>query len=92
MPLNYELEVDSTFLFAGRGWRVVFFSAKRHVISVKPYQYDTQPLTVNGVSGKIYDIIRERMRDIYLNKNVPAYLNKKAKEAEIASKGREARR
>lgn len=80
VPLNYELEVDSTFLFAGRGWRVVFFSAKRHVISVKPYQYDTQPLTVNGVSGKIYDIIRERMRDIYLNKNVSAYLNKKAKE------------
>ena len=72
VPLNYELEVDSTFLFAGRGWR--------HVISVKPYQYDTQPLTVNGASGRIYDIIRERMRDIYLQKKVPAYLNKKAKE------------
>lgn len=80
VPLNYELEVDSTFLFAGRGWRVVFFSSKRHVISVKPYQYDTQPLTVNGASGRIYDIIRERMRDIYLQKKVPAYLNKKAKE------------
>ena len=79
VPLTYDLEIDQTFLFAGRGWKVNFFSAERHVIGVKPYPYDAQPLTVSGSTGHIHDVVRKRMLDIYNSDTVPAYLNKVAK-------------
>ncbi|MGN0915467.1 MAG: DEAD/DEAH box helicase [Succinivibrio sp.] len=80
VPLNYDLDVDTTFIFAGRGWRVNYFSAERRLIGVKPYQYDAQPLLINGSSGHIHDYVRRKMFEIYNEEIIPPYLNSVAKE------------
>ena len=72
--------IGDTFLFAGRGWKVNFFSQERHIIGVKPYQFDAQPLSMNGSAGHIHDTVRERMLKIYKEGIIPPYLNKTAKE------------
>ncbi len=86
VPLSYDLEIDETFLFAGRGWRVNYFSAERKVIGVKPFPYDTQPLSVSGNGGFVHDVVRQRMLKIYKSDKIPSYLNKVAKEHLIAGK------
>ena len=80
VPLNYDLDIGQTFLFAGRGWKVNFFSAERKIIGVKPYPYDAQPLVVTGSTGHIHDVVRARMFDIYKSGHIPKYLNKVAAE------------
>lgn len=72
--------IGDTFLFAGRGWKVNFFSQERHIIGVKPYQFDAQPLSMNGSAGHVHDTVRERMLKIYKEGIIPPYLNKTAKE------------
>ena len=72
--------IDDTFLFAGRGWKVNFFSQERHIIGVKPFPYDAQPLLMNGSAGHVHDEVRSRMLKIYKSKTIPAYLNKTAAE------------
>ena len=67
-------------MFAGRGWKVNFFSQERHVIGVKPYPHDAQPLSMNGSAGHVHDRVRERMLKIYKEGKIPQYLNKTAKE------------
>lgn len=80
VPLTRAISIDDTFLFAGRGWKVNFFSQERRIIGVKPYQYDAQPLNISGSSGHIHDVVREKMYEIYSKGVVPQYLSKKAKE------------
>ncbi|MBR1612626.1 MAG: DEAD/DEAH box helicase [Succinivibrio sp.] len=80
VPLTRDLMIDDTFLFAGRGWKVNFFSQERHVIGVKPYPHDAQPLSMNGSAGHVHDRVRERMLKIYKEGKIPQYLNKTAKE------------
>ncbi len=80
VPLSRDLMIDDTFLFAGRGWKVNFFSQERHIIGVKPFPYDAQPLLMNGSAGHVHDEVRSRMLKIYKSKTIPAYLNKTAAE------------
>ena len=78
--LGRDLNVGDTFLFAGRGWKVNFLSHERHIIGVKPYQFDTQPLNMAGTGGHIHDVVRERMFKLYKEGIVPPYLSKVARE------------
>lgn len=80
VPLSRDLMIDDVFLFAGRGWKVNFFSQERHVIGVKPYPHDAQPLSMNGSAGHIHDVVREKMLSLYTKGIIPPYLNKVAKE------------
>ncbi|MBO5566842.1 MAG: DEAD/DEAH box helicase [Succinivibrio sp.] len=79
VPLNQPISIDDTFLFAGRGWKVVYFSQERKIIGVKSYPHDAQPLVVNGTSGRIHDAIREEMFRLYTEGKIPPYLNKNAR-------------
>ena len=78
IPLSQDLIIGDTFLFAGRGWKVNFFSQERHLIGVKAYPHDAQPLQMNGSAGHIHNEVRKRMFEIYRNKKIPVYLNKVA--------------
>ena len=78
IPLSQDLIIGDTFLFAGRGWKVNFFSQERHLIGVKAYPHDAQPLQMNGSAGHIHNEVRKRMFEIYRNRKVPVYLNKVA--------------
>lgn len=79
VPLTRSLEIDDVFLFAGRGWKVVFFSEERKLIGVKSSNLVAEPLMLYGSSGQIHDTIREEMYRIYTNEEIPAFLNKQAK-------------
>ncbi len=79
IPLNQPLSIGDTFLFAGKGWEVVFFNSKQHQISVKPYKDTTSPLVLDGNSGKIHDGVREKMFNLYKTDEIPLYLNKIAR-------------
>ncbi len=80
VPLNRELMIGDTFLFAGKGWEVNFISNERKIIGVKYYPHDTYPLQLNGSGGHVHDMVRQRMRRIYESQDIPAYLNTRAKE------------
>ena len=85
VPLSSPLDIDFPFLFAGKGWKVVFFSQERKLIGVKPYLHEASPLTLNGSIGNIHDEIRREMLRIYKEGVPPPYLNKTA--AENCSRG-----
>lgn len=78
IPLNQPLSTGDTFLFAGKGWEVVFFNNEQHQISVKPYKDNTEPLLLDGTSGKIHNGVREKMFELYNSNTIPKYLNKTA--------------
>jgi len=80
VPLSRDLMIDDTFLFAGRGWKVNFFSQERRIIGVKPFQFNAQPLAINGSAGHIHDEVRKRMFAIYTQKYIPPYVNRVAAE------------
>lgn len=80
VPLSSPLEIDFSFLFAGKGWKVVFFSQERKLIGVKPYPHEAAPLTLNGSIGNIHEEVRKEMLRIYQEGKTPAYLNKTAAE------------
>lgn len=79
VPLTRSLEIDDVFLFAGRGWKVVFFSEERKLIGVKNSNLVAEPLMLYGSSGQIHDTIREEMYKIYIQEEIPQFLNKQAK-------------
>lgn len=79
-PLNQPLSIDDTFLFAGRGWKVVYFSQERKLIGVKPYPHHTQPLLLSGSAGHIHDRVRQEMLALYEGEEVPQFLNRVAQE------------
>lgn len=79
VPLTRSLEIDDVFLFAGRGWKVVFFSEERRLIGVKSSNAAAEPLMLYGSSGQIHDTIRQEMFKIYASGEIPAFLNKQAK-------------
>lgn len=78
IPLNQPLSTGDTFLFAGKGWEVVFFNNQQHLISVKPYKDDTEPLILDGSGGRIHNGVREKMFELYNGDEIPRYLNKTA--------------
>ncbi len=80
VPINRELAIGETFLFAGKGWEVNFISTERKIIGVKYYPHDTDPLQLNSFGGHVHDMVRQRMRRIYESTDIPAYLNAKARE------------
>ncbi|MCR5537079.1 MAG: DEAD/DEAH box helicase [Succinivibrio sp.] len=80
VPLTEDLPLDTTFLFAGKAWKVVFLSHERRIIGVKPYPHEALPLAINGNSGKIHDVVRREMFRLYQEGEIPPFLNKQARE------------
>ncbi len=78
LPLNQPLELGETFLFAGKGWEVIFFSSEKRQITVKPYKETTMPIAIDGNGMKIHDGVREKIYQLYTSNTVPKYLNRTA--------------
>ncbi len=79
VPLTKPLEIEDVFLFAGRAWKVVYINEERKIIGVKNTTQAAEPLMLYGGSGQIHNTIREEMYNIYINKEIPSFLNKQAK-------------
>lgn len=78
IPVFSPLAEDDTFLFAGKGWKVVFFNEQKRIIGVKAYTGKTDELPFGGAGGKIHDALREEMLRIYMTGQVPPCLDERA--------------
>jgi ATP-dependent Lhr-like helicase len=77
-PVSQPLELGMTFLFAGRGWKIVFLSDTQKIIGVKPYPHTALPLVIGGAGGRIHDRLRSAMFELYCNGKIPEFLNRAA--------------
>lgn len=78
IPIFSPLAEDDTFVFAGRGWKVVFFNEQKRIIGVKPFTGKTDELPFGGAGGKIHNALREEMLRIYLTGDIPPCLDQRA--------------
>ncbi|MGN0909648.1 MAG: DEAD/DEAH box helicase [Succinivibrio sp.] len=78
VPVSQPLELGMTFLFAGRGWKIVFLSDSQKIIGVKPYPHTTLPLVLGGAGGRIHDKLRSTMFEMYCEGKIPEFLNRAA--------------
>lgn len=80
IPIFGPLAEGDTFLFAGRGWQVVFFNMQKRIIGVKAHTGKTNELPFGGAGGRIHDALREEMYRIYITGDAPPCLDKQAQE------------
>ncbi|MEE1340679.1 MAG: DEAD/DEAH box helicase [Succinivibrionaceae bacterium] len=78
IPLNQPLTIGKNFLFAGKGWEVVFVNPQNRIISVREYNNKTEPIGLDGGSELIHDGVREKMFELYKGNIIPKYLNEEA--------------
>ncbi len=79
VPISEPLSVDSTFLLAGKGWKVVFFNEEHRQIGVKPYHERCLPLLFSGAGGQVAAEVRREMLRLYSEEEpLPSFLNKTA--------------
>ena len=79
LPITDPLAEGSYLIFAGRRWIVVSLDLERRVIEVKPAPGGRVP-HFGGGGGLIHDRIREEMRRIYAETDIPSYLDAQARE------------
>lgn len=87
VPLLQPLSIGDNFIFAGKAWELIFINSEKHQLFVKPYNKDSNPISLDGSAGHIHDEIRKKMYELYTSDKIPLYLDKKAKEHLL--KGRE---
>jgi ATP-dependent helicase Lhr and Lhr-like helicase len=87
LPINFSPPEESHLIFGGRRWTVLGVDHERRVISVQPSEAGRVPV-FHGGGGEIHDGIRARMRDIYMDENVPVYLDPCARQ--LLDEGRRA--
>ncbi len=79
LPVRYPLLVDSFVIFAGRRWRVVAVNDERRIAELMPAEGGRLP-KFDGDGVLIHDRIREEMRQVYLDDDLPSYLDATGRE------------
>jgi ATP-dependent Lhr-like helicase len=75
LPVTTPVTVDLTLVFGGRRWRVADVDDGRKVISVVPAGGGRPPAFPGGGAAPVHDRVRQEMRDVYLDRDVPAFLD-----------------
>ncbi len=78
LPIDRPVAVDSLLIFGGRRWLVVEVDSAKKVIVLKPSKGGVPP-KFGGQAGWIHDRIRQEMFAVYMEKNVPVFLDTQAK-------------
>jgi ATP-dependent helicase Lhr and Lhr-like helicase len=79
LPIDRPIAIDSFMIFGGRRWLVLEVDAAKKVIVLKPAKGGKAPI-FGGEAGWIHDRIRQEMFAVYMDKNVPVFLDAQAKE------------
>jgi ATP-dependent Lhr-like helicase len=79
LPIDRPVAVDSLLIFGGRRWLVLEVDSTKKIITLKPATGGKVPL-FGGQAGWIHDRIRQEMFAIYAGKEIPVFLDAKAKE------------
>jgi ATP-dependent Lhr-like helicase len=78
IPVDFPVLVDSMTIFAGRRWLVVAVDTATKTIELTEARGGVTP-QFNPSSGDIADRIRQKMRELYVATEVPAYLDQQAR-------------
>ena len=74
LPITSPLLVDSFLIFAGRRWRIVGIDEKRREVELEIAVGGLVP-RFDGNGALIHDRIRKEMRQVYIDTDVPIYLD-----------------
>ncbi|MBN3585226.1 hypothetical protein JYB64_22820, partial [Algoriphagus aestuarii] len=88
MPLSPSVDAGALLAFAGRTWQVVEVKPDERRILVTPARGSAVPPGFMGSAAPVHDRIRQRMREVYLDTEVPRYLDEAA--AILLDEGRSA--
>ncbi len=79
LPVTFPLLIDSFVIFAGRRWQVVSVDEERRIAELIPAAGGQIPKFLNG-GALIHDRVRQEMRRVYLDNDLPAYLDSNGRE------------
>jgi hypothetical protein len=79
LPVSYPVHERSLMIFGGQRWRVLQVDRRQKVIQVAKASGGNVP-RFSGTSGAIHDRVREEMRTIYEETEIPRYLDAQASE------------
>ena len=79
LPMTRPLLVGSFVIFAGRRWEVVTVDDKRRTANLTPAEGGRLP-EFRGDGPLLHDRIREEMRQVYLDDDLPSYLDAKGRD------------
>jgi ATP-dependent Lhr-like helicase len=74
LPISRPVQVGDLMLFAGRRWRVLEVRDRERIIELEPAPGGRAP-KFEGGGMLVDDVVRRRMREVYLAGTVPAYLD-----------------
>jgi ATP-dependent helicase Lhr and Lhr-like helicase len=87
LPAMFPLTTDAHIIFGGRRWRIVAIDESARTIHVEPAPGGRAPWFI-GSGGLVHDLVRTRMREVYLAEEVPRYLDPSAHD--MLTQGRDA--
>ena len=76
---NQLLRVDSFIVFAGKRWVILQVDFVKKIIDLSPAKSGCI-LRFGGDIGRIHDRVRQEMYQVYLDKNIPDYLDPQARD------------
>ena len=79
VPIDKPLVVRQLIIFAGKRWEVLSINSDKKVITLKRAS-GGRPPKFGGDGQSVHDIVRQEMRRFYIDKSIPIYLDKTAKE------------
>ena len=74
LPITFPLTPDLFLIFAGRRWRIVAVHEERHEVELQPAAGGVPP-QFGGSGAAIHDRVRNEMRRVYEDDDIPAYLD-----------------
>ena len=87
LPITFPLARDLFLIFAGRRWRVVEVHEERHEVDLEPDRGGVPP-HFGGSGAMIHDRVRDEMRRVYEDNDIPVFLD--ATGRELLAEGRRA--
>lgn len=79
VPIDKPLVVGQLIIFAGKRWEVLSINSDKKVITLKRAT-GGRPPKFGGAGQSVHDIVRQEMRRVYIDKSIPIYLDKTARE------------
>ena len=89
LPITFPLASGLFLIFAGRRWRVVEVHEERHEVDLEPARGGVPP-HFGGSGAVIHDRVRDEMRRVYEDNDIPVFLD--ATGRELLAEGRRAYR
>lgn len=79
LPVGFPLTEGMLIIFAGRRWRIEAIDDRAKVIEVVKAS-GGRPPRFSGGKAEVADEVRRRMREVYISDDIPAYLDRAARE------------